>query len=110
MTQLQWFVGIEQDKNGNPITDLETKLTEVRRLLAENYSGWTETYGFGGWRDPATGEVVSEKQITFSTIYDASIEPTNHAKRALRLGETIKIVMNQSCVLLTSIPIRGEFI
>lgn len=105
-TRIDFFVGLEFDNDGKPVTVKPEKGVEV--LLAY-FPGVTVTEGYGAWEDttsPVRGAIVKERQVTYTVIWDGNIAgcPAEMAAREL------KRVFNQSAVLVTISETRAAFV
>jgi len=104
MYALQFIAGIGEDKNGQPLHDLERKLETIREELATTFGGYTEQAASGGWIN-GQGRLVKEPSVVWTTV-------TNHAKRerGLNTARFIAAQLNQESVLFNSFAIDSEFI
>lgn len=105
-TRIDFFVGLEFDKDGKPVTVTAEKGVEV---LLTHFNGVTVNEGYGAWESDdldTYGQVIKERQVTYTVIWDGNITgcPAEMAAREL------KRVFNQSAVLVTISETRAAFV
>jgi len=97
MKKITYYVGLGQDKDGADISPSEVAvgLNAIRYILADEFKGYTEVLGSGGWFN--TIKLVEEKQVSYVIYADI----TDDLSRVRAVAELLKITMRQSCVLFT---------
>lgn len=90
------YLGIGQDRNGEPITDGHILLHAAEQLLTKSFGGVTSYKAGGGWWHDEKKIMVDEKTCVFEVL----INPER--KSQFRVAATIiGKKFNQACVLLT---------
>lgn len=83
------------DRGGNPIADPQDKRAIVRRLLAGEFGGVTETACEGGWIDNE-GKLVRERSVKWEIIVQGDQDIA-----VMATTQHIRDIFRQNCVALT---------
>lgn len=105
MHKITIIAGISLDRDNKPIHATLTKLQNIRRRMAKDFGGYTETISEGGWINPL-GELVEEIGRTW-TIYAEGDFVYN---KAHKLAEFVSFELNQDSVVLEVIESGASFI
>ena len=93
--RVEFTFDIGEDKDGQPIDNLDLKLERIQTQLAKAFGGFTRTDTVGGWINP-TGRLVLERGCVIH-VY-AKDELVQYAGQ---IASDIRRVLNQATVLLS---------
>jgi len=97
----QWTITLGRESNFRgddlPMTWSERKLENIREDLVEQFGGYTETWGTGGWRDDM-GDVIREDVAILTVAVDRHTFDTLYM---CDLAKRIAIDLQQHSVMLS---------
>lgn len=102
--RIRFYCGIGLDRESRIVSG--AAIASAKDYATSRFAGVTFTQGQGAWRDES-GQLVAEDCLIIETIVgDEAAAPGYVKETAIGLRERL----HQSCVLVTSEPIRAEFI
>lgn len=102
-------VGTTWDKYGQALSgaDFFDGVERIRRKLTDNFGGYTETKGVGGWFD---GEMVIEEPGRTWTTLTGHIDSVGEVETtAKQIAEYAASALQQASVLYYASPVIGGF-
>ena len=104
---VQYFVGTEQDFEGNTINDdLKTLgIEKIKRTIATKFGGFSCIELKGGWVHPESGDLVEETSLCIQVVV-----PHDKMGEVRKVGDIIKTTMRQYSILITLSQIHYTFL
>lgn len=97
--------GINKNRNGLPVTNVEDKLNNVRKYAADVFGGYTMVRGAGGWVD---NDKLIEEDVIVIILYS-----NGHSAsylQARKVAEHAKTVFEQTSVVLSEVVNAIEYV
>lgn len=104
MYRIAFGIGVGEDRNGDPLDDLEARTAHALRVVADAFGGVIATRGQGAWLDPESGRLITEDGLILTADTSDNNRQSVHAT-ANNTAEILRQIFYQNAIRVTILPI-----